>query len=143
MKIRKIYLYVVLILLGVSQVACKGSKEALGKAKVADAALQYSTSIDFYKQASSAVEKKDKADIIFKICQNYHSLGDFKQTELWAIKADKVKYGNPLVYLYWADALKGQGRYDEATVQYNKYKELKPSDERGEIGAKSCQIATE
>jgi peptidoglycan-associated lipoprotein len=53
-----------------------------------------------------------------------------------------VKYPDPLAVLYYADALKMNGSFEEATVEYQNYGKLVPGDKRAEYGVKSCQLAT-
>ena len=42
-----------------------------------------------------------------------------------------------MLLLYYADALKQAGKYDEAIVQYTNYKKA-GGDERGDIGVKAA-----
>lgn len=50
---------------------------------------------------------------------------------------------DPLAILYYADALKANGKYEEAIEQYKVYQEKVPDDERGPKGASSCRKALE
>ncbi|MDP4267672.1 MAG: OmpA family protein, partial [Bacteroidota bacterium] len=50
-------------------------------------------------------------------------------------------YKEPIAVLYYADVLKALAKYDEAIVQYNKYKELVPTDTKGAEGAEACVLA--
>ena len=104
--------------------------------------MEYFNSIELYKKAyTKAKKKEDKAYIIFKTAECYRMIGDNKQAEAWYIKAIKANYTEPKVELYLADAKKSQEKYNEALIEYNKYKALVPSDPRGEDGAKSCELA--
>jgi len=103
---------------------------------------EYWTAIQYYK---SAYEKFNdpvkKAEIVFKIGLCYRALHESKEAELWFKKAIKVKYPDPLAVLYYADALKMNGAFEEAAVEYQNYGKLVPGDKRAEIGVKSCQLA--
>jgi peptidoglycan-associated lipoprotein len=98
--------------------------------------------IDQYKEAySKEKDKAKKAEIIYKTAGCYRMANDIKQAEVWYDKAIKANYPDALAVLYYADALKANGKYDEAIVQFNKYKQLNSSDPRGDIGAKSSEMA--
>ncbi|MGZ4036084.1 MAG: tetratricopeptide repeat protein, partial [Bacteroidia bacterium] len=104
--------------------------------------MEYFNAIELYKKAyTKAKKKEDKANIIFKTAECYRLIGDNKQAEAWYIKAIKANYSEPKAELYLADAKKAQEKYNEALIEYNKYKALVPSDPRGEDGAKSCELA--
>ncbi|MFN4235356.1 MAG: OmpA family protein [Bacteroidia bacterium] len=113
-------------------------------ADMAFAGENYFTAIELYKKAYAKEKSKaKKAEILFKIGECYRYTLDHKQAETWYKKAIKAKYADPIATLYIADALKLQGRYEEAIVEYNNYKNLVPGDKRGEDGVKSCEMAKE
>lgn len=103
---------------------------------------EYFNAIELYKKAyTKAKKKEDKALIYFKTAECYRLIGDSKQAEAWYIKTIKANYADPKAELYLADAKKAQEKYNEALIEYNKYKTMVPSDPRGEDGAKSCELA--
>lgn len=104
---------------------------------------QYFEAIDMYKKALTKVkkDKAEKARITYQIAECYRMSNDVKQSEVWYKKAIAVKYTEPLAVLYYADALKANEKYPEAIIQYDAYKALAPSDERGAKGSEACVIA--
>lgn len=103
---------------------------------------QYFNAIELYKQAYVKEKKAAvKTKILFKTGSSLHEINDLKGAETYYSKAIKAKYPDPIVYLKLADALKAQGKYEEAIVEYNNYKKEMPSDPRGESGVKSCELA--
>jgi peptidoglycan-associated lipoprotein len=103
---------------------------------------EYESAIESFKDAYEVVDDKEKkTDIIFKIADCYRHLNDPVHAELWFKKSIDRSYQSPLCYLYYADALKMQGKYKDADPMYRKFKELVPDDPRGENGIQSCQIA--
>lgn len=98
---------------------------------------------DLYKKAKGKA-KKDKAA---KICIQYHiakcysKMGEFKKAETQFKSLTSKEGADAYIYLDYANVVKVQGRYEEAKVLFEKYKELNPSDPRGEIGAQSCDLA--
>ncbi|MCB0395844.1 MAG: OmpA family protein [Flavobacteriales bacterium] len=103
---------------------------------------QYSAAIDPFKKAY-AKEKKPvkKAEILFKTAECYRYINDTKQAEIWYDKAIKAKYKDPIAQLYLADMKKINEKYEEAIVEYEKYKKLVPDDSRGEAGVEACKNA--
>ncbi len=105
---------------------------------------EYFNAIALYKKAYTKERKfETKALIIFRTAECYRAIGDFKQSEAWYFKAIKANYTNPKAKLYLADALRAQGKYDEAIVEYKNYKAEAPSDPRGDAGVKSSELAKE
>lgn len=88
-------------------------------------------------------DKEEKAEVSFNVGLCARNMYDTRNSILWFRKAVLYKYQNPLVHLYLADAYKMKGLYDEAREYYANYKDLVPSDERGENGLKSCDLAEE
>lgn len=122
--------------------AASAQNNQLTKANAAYDAQKYSEAITLYKEAyKKEKDKPTKAEIIFKVAHCYREVLKPKQAETWYKKAIRVKYPDPLVHLYYADAMKAQGKYEEAIVEYNKYAELAPSDPRGANGSESCALA--
>jgi peptidoglycan-associated lipoprotein len=113
----------------------KDAEKAYSEEKFFDA-------IELYKKAYSKEKNKaEKARIIFQIAECYRKTLDPKLAESWYKKAIKAKYPDPLATLYLAEALKIQGRYPEAIVEFNNFKSMEPGDKRGDEGVKSCEMA--
>ncbi len=97
-----------------------------------------------YKKAYSKEKKNEvKAEILFQIAECYRLKDDGKQAAVWYNKAVKAKYKNKLALLYVANIYKSEGRYEDAIVEYNKYKAAVPGDKKADEGIKSCQMAKE
>ena len=116
-----------------------------GSVAAGDAAFSkgdYYDAIPLYKKAFSKEKNKTKrAEIIFKTAESYRKVNDFKNQEVWYAKAIKGGYKEPIAILYLADAIKFNGKYDEAIVQYNAYKKAAPDDPRGDAGVASSEQA--
>lgn len=114
----------------------------LVKAQAAYDAQKYAEAITLFKDAyKKEDDKPTKAEIIFKTADCYRKVDEHKQAEIWYKKAIRVKYPEPIVHLYYADAMKNQGKYEEAIVEYNTYAELAAGDPRGANGAEACALA--
>ena len=103
---------------------------------------QFFKAVDLYRDAYDKIQGSAiKDEITFKIAECYRKSGQPRKAELWYSKAIKKDYDNPLIYLYHANALKTNEKFEEAIEQYKQYQELKPDDPRGERGVKSCTMA--
>ncbi len=108
---------------------------------------KYIVAIDKYKKAYSKTRrnKAEKARISFQIAECYRMVNNVKRAELSYKRLVRMKYyrHNPIVLLYYADALRSDKKYDEAIAQYNAYIEKVPDDPRGHNGLKSCKLSQE
>ncbi|MEA3443539.1 MAG: OmpA family protein [Bacteroidota bacterium] len=86
-------------------------------------------------------DKKLKAEVTFMVAECYNNMKNSRVAEVWYLKAIKRHYGDPVVYLRYADMLKMNEDYEDAVVQYKKYVEKVPNDDRGPYGVESCELA--
>jgi peptidoglycan-associated lipoprotein len=134
----------VFALLTVISLTVNAQKNYKLEADVAFSGLKYYKAIEMYKKAYTKESKAAvKAEILFQIAECYRGKNAGKQASVWYNKAIKAKHENPLALYYIADIYKSQGKYEEAIVEFKKYKAANPSDKRGEDGVKSCELAKE
>ena len=140
MKFFKIFTSLSLaIALSLNVSAQKGASKDADKAF---ASFQYYNAIELYKKAATKEKNKTKrAEIIYKTAECYRLVGDSKQSEVFYAKALKAKYPDPIAQLQYAEAIKSNGRYNDAIIEFDKYKALAPSDARGDMGSKSSADA--
>jgi len=108
--------------------------------------MQYNVALSKYKKAlSKAKGKPDKEKISFQMAECYRITNNTKKAEPAYKRLSKTKYAetNPLVFLYLAQAMKSNEKYDEAKTHFDKYTELVPEDPRGPNGSLSCTLARE
>lgn len=117
-------------------------KDFTEEADIAFKSETYFSAKELYKKAYTKENKRDeKTRILFRIGECYRLIQDPKQAEGWYKKAIAAGYKGSDAVLFLADALRYQGRYDEALVEYQKYMAMEPSDPRGSNGAQSCELA--
>ncbi|MBL4594257.1 MAG: OmpA family protein [Flavobacteriales bacterium] len=134
----------VFALVAVISLTVNAQKNYKLEADVAFSGFKYYKAIEMYKKAYTKESKKEvKAEILFQIAECYRGKNDGKQAAVWYNKSIKAKHDNPLAIYYVADIYKSQGKYEDAIVQFNKYKAANPSDKRGAEGVKSCELAKE
>ncbi|MDP6909470.1 MAG: tetratricopeptide repeat protein, partial [Flavobacteriales bacterium] len=140
MRITKIL--VVAIISGLVSFNSYAQKDHLEVANLAYEAQEYFQAITLLKKAySKEKDKANKAEIIYKTAECYRFVNDTKQAETWYRKALRIKYPENSIQLYYADALKSNGKFEEAIVEYEKYSELVSDDPRGKNGAEACALA--
>lgn len=133
---------VVAIIAGLFSTNAIAQKDHLEVANLAYESQEYYKAITLLKKAySKEKDKANKAEIIYKTAECYRFVNDTKQAETWYRKALKLKYPEPTVQLYYADALKANGKFEDATEEYEKYAQLAPEDPRGKNGAEACALA--
>merc|ERR1711916_165978 len=100
----------------------------------ADAAyLNYSffNAVDLYKKAYSKEKKTaEKKRILYRIGMSYYQIQDNKNAENWLKKAIKAGHPDVEAVYYLGDAIRKQGRFDEALIEFKNYKDKNPSDPR-------------
>ena len=102
----------------------------------------YFSAIDLYKQAYTKEKNKSvRAEIVFKTAECYRMVNDAKNQEVWYDKAIQAGYKDNIALLRIAEAMKFQGKYDEAIAKYNQYLAVEPGDEKGTMGIKACEQA--
>lgn len=139
----RIISFLILILFAVPENIWSQSKR-LERAEAAFQTGEYFLAIDLFKDAYNAVTDKDlRSDILFKIGECYRKVNDSRQAEVWYKKVINRNYGNPLVYLYYANALQMNEKFDDAIIEYQRYGELRPDDPRGRNGLLSSRLAKE
>jgi peptidoglycan-associated lipoprotein len=104
---------------------------------------EWSSAKDFLKEGYTKIkgDKPLKAKVTFMVAECYKNMKNTKVAELWYLKAIKRGYTDPIAILEYANMLKMNEEYDEALIQYKKYLEKVPNDERGSYGVESCELA--
>ena len=116
----------------------------LSEANSAFESKAYFNAIAFYKKAYMKERRNEtKAYILFKTAESYRYMGDNSQAEVWYTKAIEAGYPDAKAILNLAQSLKQQNKIDEAKAQYQKYKQLNPSDPSADKGLKSIEQAKE
>ncbi len=125
-----------------SIVTIQAQSKAIRNASNAFESGEYYTAINLYKKILPKIGKDgDKGLALFRVGQSYSKIGDFKGAETYFAKAIAAKYDDPEAVLRLAESKKMQMKYEEAIIEYKKFSNLSPSDERGKNGEKFCEEA--
>lgn len=124
----------------------RGQGRALRAADEAFNSLQYNTAAVKYKKAYSRTRNKaDKEQIIFKMAECYRLMNQNKKAEPTYKRLVKTQFAqkNPIVFLYLAQAMMINEKYEAAQEWFERYIEFTPDDLRGKNGLESCKLAQE
>lgn len=107
---------------------------------------QFNVAVNRYKKAYSRTKSRPEKDrISFKMAECYRMMNNTKRAEInykRMINSDFARK-NPVAYLYYADMLKANEKYDLAQEYYATYTENVPEDPRGPNGVQSCKMVKE
>ena len=112
-------------------------RKACKSADIAYERKQYNTAIEHYKKALKKNNKKKDQElrdyITYQLAECYRITEATKLAESHYKRLLKTEYPKqyPTIYLYYADALKRNKKYEEAAANYAIYNELMPDDPRG------------
>lgn len=115
--------------------------------KEADDAFEkgfYFNAVELYKNAYSKERTASaKAEILFKTGEAYRALREPEDAQIWYEKAIRAQYPDAIAQYYVGQMLMEQGKYAEAIVAFNKYKERAKGDQRADAAlAAAAQAQT-
>jgi len=140
----KFYISVILLLAFILTPELYAQKRKAEKAYDFFKAGEYFDALDHFKNAySKSKDKTIKAEMVFMVSECYRLINDPKNAELWYKKAIKSAYSKPEAQYWYADALKKNGKYQQASDEFKKYKQLVPGDSRADQQVRSCELAVE
>lgn len=117
--------------------------------KKGDAAFQkgyWNAAIENYKLALKKEKDAElKVRIMYNMARSYAGAKEYKNAVTWFKKVEKKGKAfltdHPEVLLKMADAYKSMEKYEDAMNSYKNYSDIRPDDEKGKKGAKSCELA--
>lgn len=104
---------------------------------------QFTYAIELYQKAYSKIKrnKAERARILFQIAECYRYTNNQKRAEAQYKRVTKSGYPDPIAYLYLAEALKQNEKYDEAIIALNDYKQKMPNDPKADKGIEACKLS--
>jgi peptidoglycan-associated lipoprotein len=99
---------------------------------------------DYYeKSLGSITAQADRAEVNYKLGYCYKMLGYSDKAEMYfGVAVDNYVKGviKPDVLLFYADALRMNGKYEDAIDIYKQYLQVSPQDHRATSGLESCKL---
>ncbi|MDR2836241.1 MAG: OmpA family protein [Bacteroidales bacterium] len=136
---------VIIFVVLVTPLLIQAQRSAITKGDSFFDSFQYDLAKDHYEKAlNNAKEQNEKAEVAYKLGYCYKMLGDSEKSEIYfAIAVKNYTKGviKPDVLLFYADALRMNGKYETAIEVYKRYTEVVPDDYRGKSGLESCKVA--
>ena len=105
---------------------------------------QYNEAVNLYRRAYNRVRRKDRREagrISYNTGVAYMRLNEPRRAEMQFKRAIRMNYRIPEAYLYLAEALVNNEKYDEARDNFNFFKELAPDDWRGPRGLETIEAS--
>lgn len=94
-----------------------------------------------YPRIPAKKKKKLKAEVAFKMGNSYRLIESNKRAEAAYKNAIRFGYKDSMVYYYYAEVLKSNGKYKDALKQYQEFEKLSPENELALAGIASCDSA--
>jgi peptidoglycan-associated lipoprotein len=105
---------------------------------------EYYEAIDHFKSTySKSRDKALKEEMVYMVSECYRLINDPRNAEIWYKKAVRSSYSKPEAQYWYADALKKNGKYQQAIDEFKKYKQLVPGDARADQEIRACELASE
>ena len=103
---------------------------------------QYFLALQSYKAASiKKISKPEKSRCYFQQAECYRMMSDWNMAAQCYDRAINQGYPDDKSHLYLAQALQMSGSYNRALEEFNKYKNLVPSDPAADTGIQACMLA--
>jgi peptidoglycan-associated lipoprotein len=121
-----------------------GQERRIARADQAFELHQYAEAIRLYRRAYNRVRRKDRTEagrISFNTGVAYMRSNDPRRAEMQFKRAIRMNFREPEVYLYLADALVNNQKFDEAAANYYKFMEVLPDDWRGPRGLETIELS--
>ncbi len=141
MNFKKTYLFL-LILASVLFVTSCGVKNTIKKADNKYEVGEYYAAGNIYKRAYRNISSKDKdlrAKVAFYMGNSLRLTNNNQRAESAYGNAIRYKYKDSIAYLYYAEMLRKNGKYNDALNNYNIYAATHPNNIWAKSGIISCQ----
>jgi peptidoglycan-associated lipoprotein len=107
---------------------------------------QYADAVEYYNKAHRKVSRKNRAEgarVTFQIALCYRYMNQPRRAETNFRRAVRQNYPDPIAIYYLGEALLQNEKYEDAIIEFKKYKEKVPSDRRSDLGISSAKFAIE
>ncbi len=113
------------------------------KGDVAYNQYRYEEAIEYYTEALPTLNSSEQIALVaYRVGYCYREMRNAQKAEEFfrkALKANSQRL-KPEARLYYADALRMNGNYEDAIEVYETYLDLVPDDHRAKVGIESCKV---
>lgn len=112
--------------------------------KTADKAFEqeeYFKAAEEYEALVNKGQGIDKAFTLYRIGECHRRMNRPEQAVVWCDRAEKEGYNRSELYYAYGDMLTVLGRYEEASQCFQKYREMRPDDDRVALKLSSIEFA--
>jgi peptidoglycan-associated lipoprotein len=107
---------------------------------------QYKTAIEKLNKGFTKIKGRNfdlRAEVSFRLGECYRLTGDFRRSGIYYFRAIRFNYQtiNPEVFLFYAQSLQMNEKFDEAIENYQKFLEYESNSELAINGIQSCKVA--
>ncbi len=114
------------------------------KADITFTSNEYFKALNMYKDLYKESQNKDEKNYIsFQIAECYRNMNQTQKAEGAYLKVITKNYNNPKIYYYYADMLRRNEKYAEATTQFEEYLKRVPDDKQAIIAKNSCALSAQ
>ena len=141
----KYIIYAVMFIAVAGLSGCKSAKlstanEQYDRGEYFDASKTYRK---VYNKLTKREQRPLRGEVAYKMGLCYSKLNMAARAAASYQNAIRYQYPDSVVYLYWAKALQGDGKYSQAIDAYNTYLLFRPDDAQAKIGIEGCEKAIE
>ncbi|MDR2886675.1 MAG: OmpA family protein [Bacteroidales bacterium] len=136
----------VIVLLSAAWNDVYAQKRRTEKAYETFAAGEYYNAIDDFKNAYSKTGKSNRSartELVFMIAECYRQVNDPRNAETWYRQAVRSATSSPEAQYRLAEAMKKNGKFQQAIDEFMIYKQIAPSDARADQQIRACELALE
>lgn len=147
--IKRVILILTILIIGFIEPLNAQRRNPSKSADIAFERKQYNTAIERYKKAYKKTSKKKYKDertyIVYQLGECYRFTEQTKLAEAQYKRVVKTEFPkeNPIIYLNYANVLKRNQKYEDATIYYEMYNQLVPDDPRGIAALEDIQYIQE
>lgn len=88
-------------------------------------------------------DPQHKTEIAFLTGEAYRKIGEYSRAAIWYRTAINRNYPDPIALLYYADCLRADQDFEEATTYYQQYLDTVPGDIKAINGLDACRYIPE
>lgn len=136
MKLHPHIVMLFVLFLSVGQVSAQSADALINKANKKYKDLEFQEAIDLYEQA---LKKETKPAALFALPHCYRKVGNHIKAGYWYAKAAEHPEATAEIFYYYGLSLMSNDKFEEASAQFQKFREMESAQLRGFNMMKACE----